>query len=235
MYLLLVSVAKEIPDDCALFNSSPEEASIRQKNIKTGNVISLGLDDQSSWVSCRKGGCLKKECKADFGNVKSNRRKRNTFTTLANTEMEQPCTDHEFILRTTINRVRSDKVKFGDNVTLEWKSGSRFLDCKSMSGACSMTKCTPMDDDGSNGAEECPNHIFRIASDTKKIGDIVQTYDEIQLEYVQNGQLQYVDCTGNRCVVSVYTGCAAPNRVNDDNQPKEDQVVCKPPSFTIQK
>lgn len=96
-----------------------------------------------------------------------------------------------------------------------------------------------MDVEGSNGAEECPNHIFRIASETKEVGDIVQTYDEIQLEYVRNGY--FVDCNGAKCVVQPYQGCTAPSRANDEGQEvtkdqvPEDQVNCKPPSFVIRK
>ena len=210
-------------DDCALFN--PTE--IRKKNIKTTNEISLGLDEDT-WVSCRTGRCFKQACKANF----DKRKKRNTYTTWDDT-----CTDHQFTIRTTIQRARSDKVKVGDNITLEWKPG-RFLDCSSVAGACSMTVCNQMDFEGSNTAEECPNHIFRIASETKEVGDIVQTHDEIQLEYVRNGY--HLDCSGSRCVVRPYQGCTAPSRVDDGHeiskdQIPEDQVNCKPPSFTIQK
>lgn len=226
--VLFLCVAKKILeglDDCDLFNPSSE---MRRKNIKTTNKISLGLGEDS-WVTCRPGRCFAKKCKADF----DRRRKRNSFITL-----QDICMDHQFTMRTTISRAKSDKVKVGDNVTLEWKPGT-FFDCSSMSGACSMTACKQMDVEGSIGAEECPNHIFRIASETKEVGDIVQTYDEIQLEYVQNGY--YLDCSGKKCVVTPYTGCTAPSRVTDgqqvakDHMIPEDQVNCKPPSFTIQK
>lgn len=224
----LVHVAKKILDDlddCALFN--PPE--IRKKNIKTTNHISLGLDE-NTWVTCRTGRCFKKDCVANF----DKRKKRNTFATLNNV-----CTDHQFTLRTTITRARSDKVKVGDNITLEWKPG-KFLDCSSVSGACSMTACSQMDFEGSNGAEECPNHIFQITSETKKVGDIVQTHDEIQLKYVRNGY--YVDCSGAKCQVQHYEGCTAPSRATDDEEQDDlndqipvDQLNCKPPTFVIQK
>lgn len=221
--LLLVHVAKKILEDMDECGSVTQ---IRKKNIKTTNEISLGLAD-NEWVTCRTGRCFKKDCEADF----NKRRRRNTYATL------NPCTDHEFTIRTTIIRAKSDKVKVGDNITLEWKPG-KFLDCSSASGACSMTECTQMDFEGSNGAEECPNHIFRIASETKEVGGIVQTYDEIQLEYTRNGY--YVDCSGDKCLVRPYTGCTAPNRAVDEGQDvtqehPEDQVNCKPPSFIIQK
>lgn len=227
MCWLLVCIAKkslEKLDDCALFNPS----AIRKKNIKTTNLISLGLQEDT-WVSCRTGRCFKKECEANF----DKRKKRNTFTALKDIF----CTDHQFTIRTTISRARSDKVKVGDNITLEWKPG-KFMDCSSVAGACSMTVCNQMDFEGSNIAEECPNHVFRIASETKEIGDIVQTYDEIQLQYTQNGYL--LDCSGLKCVVRPYGGCTAPSRVTDgqevtQDQIPEDQINCKPPSFVIQK
>ena len=102
-----------------------------------------------------------------------------------------------------------------------------------------MTACSQMDLEGSNGAEECPNHIFRITSETKEVGDIVQTYDEIQLKYVRNGY--YVDCSGPKCVVRPHEGCIAPNRATDEGQGDlkdqipDDQPSCKPPTFVIQK
>lgn len=227
--LILVLAAKKILeklDDCGL----PSEVVVRKKNIKTNNSISLGFpEEEDTWVSCRTGRCFKKTCITDF----DKRKKRNTFTTL-----KDICTDHELTLRTTITRAKSDKVKVGDTITLGWKS-DKFLDCSSVSGACSMTVCNQMDVEGSNGAEECPNHIFRIASETKDIGDIVQTYDEIQLEYVQNGY--FLDCSGVKCAVRPYVGCTAPSRVTDEqavttkDQIPEDQADCKLPSFIIQK
>ena len=212
-------------DDCALF-----KVETRKKNIKTTNSISLAIvDEEDTWMSCRTGRCFKKECAANF----DSRRKRNTFTTLKDT-----CTDHQFTLRTTIIRAKSDKVKVGDNITLEWKT-KKFLDCSSASGACSMTVCNQMDFEGSNSAEECPNHIFRITSETKDVGEIVQTYDEIQLEYVRNGY--FLDCSGTKCVVVPYNGCTAPSRVTEEqaatlaeHQMPDDQF-CKPPSFIIHK
>jgi len=220
-------------DDCALFNSSVPQ--VRKKNIKSTNLISLGLEDEDTWVSCRTGRCFKKTCKANF-NKKSDRIQRNSFTTLSHI-----CTGHQFTLRTTISRARSDKVKVGDNITLEWGLG-RFLDCSSISGKCSTAICDPLYIEGSGGAEECSNHNFRIASKTKKIGDIVQTYDEIQLEYVHNGKLQYLDCRGPKCVV--HSVCTAPNEAINDGEvkgqlqvkEKDPQVeLCKLPSFIIQK
>ena len=103
-----------------------------------------------------------------------------------------------------------------------------------------MTACSQMDFEGSNGAEECPNHIFQITSETKKVGDIVQTHDEIQLKYVRNGY--YVDCSGAKCQVQHYEGCTAPSKATDDEQQDDlndqipvDQLNCKPPTFVIQK
>ena len=86
-----------------------------------------------------------------------------------------------------------------------------------------MTQCVRLNEEGSNGAEECSNHVFRITSEGKKTGDIVQTHDMVQLEYEHNGQ--FLDCTGMKCLV---------HPCNEETK-TEGQTKCKPPSFIIQK
>jgi len=187
------------------------------------NKISLGLVDDGTWVTCKPGRCFKRSCDAGFDEKK----KRNTFSSLTRT-----CSDHQLTIRTTITRAKSDKVKVGDTITLEGKPG-QFLDCTSEGGFCSMTPCVQQDEEGSNGAEECPNHVFRITSEGKKKGDIVQTHDTVQLEYEHNGY--YLDCTGMRCLVRPHDGCSIETRSNSQMQMEDDQINCKPPSFIIQK
>ena len=98
-----------------------------------------------------------------------------------------------------------------------------------------MTKCNQMDVEGSIGSEECPNQVFRIASEFKQVGEIVQTFDHIQLEYVYNGN--FLDCSGTKCMVRPHNGCKSPSRVTDDGKPtdKDQETNCQPPSFIIQK
>ncbi|XP_065909425.1 high choriolytic enzyme 1-like [Dysidea avara] len=200
-----------IPSLCELLLPSQEEdTTIRKKNIKTENKISLGLDD-GTWVTCRPGRCFKKSCDAGFDETKR-----------SIGSLERSCTDHQLTIRTTITRDKSDKVKVGDTVTLEGKPG-QFLDCTSEGGFCSMTQCVRPNEEGSNGVEECSNHVFHITSEGKKTGDIVQTHDMVQLEYKHNGQL--LDCTGMKCLV----------RPCNEESKTEGQTKCKPPSFIIQK
>jgi len=84
-----------------------------------------------------------------------------------------------------------------------------------------MTPCVQQE------AEKCPTHIFRITSEGKKKGDIVQTHDIIQLEYVHNGY--FLDCTGMKCLVRPCSEDQA------DVEMDKDQTNCKSPSFIIQK
>jgi len=135
------------------------------------------------------------------------------------------CSDHQLTIRTTITRAKSDKVKVGDTITLEGKSG-QFLDCTSEGGFCSMTPCVQQDEEGSNGAEECPNHVFRITSEGKKKGDIVQTHDTVQLEYAGH----FLDCTGVKCLVH-----ACNEEIQTDVELDKGQPNCNPPSFIVQK
>jgi len=164
-------------------------------------------------VTCRLGRCFKRSCDVDFDEKSSS--------------LGRPCIDHQLIIRTTITRAKSDKVKVGDTITLEGKSG-QLLDCTSEGGFCSMTPCVQQDEEGSNGAEECPNHVFLITSEGKKKGDIVQTHDIVQLEYVHNGY--FLDCTGMKCLVRP---CSEGTQA--DVEMDEGQTNCKPPSFIIQK
>ncbi|XP_065909427.1 uncharacterized protein [Dysidea avara] len=203
-----------IPSLCELLSPS-EEDTIRKKNIKIENKISLGLVDDGTWVTCVLGKCSKKSCDAGFDESKIN-----SFNNLM-------CTHHQFTIHTTINREQSDKVKVGDTIILEGKP-NKFLDCSSEGGFCSTTQCVQQDEEGSNGAEECSNHVFRITSEGKKTGDIVQTYDIVQLEYVPNGH--FLDCTGMKCLVRPCN-----DQAQTDVETVEGQTNCTLPSFIIQK
>ena len=179
------------------------------------NKISLGLVDDGTWMTCLLGKCYKKSCNAGFD--------ENTINSFNNLM----CTHHQFTIRTTIVREQSDKVKIGDTITLEGKP-NKFLDCSSEGGFCSTTPCEQQDEEGSNGAEKCSNHVFRIKSEGKKKGDIVQTHDIVQLEYVNNGH--FLDCTGTKCLVHP---CSEVTQI--DMEMEEGQTKCKPPTFIIQK
>jgi len=96
-----------------------------------------------------------------------------------------------------------------------------------------MTQCAQQDEEGSNGAEECPNHVFRITSEGKRKGDIVQTHDIVHLEYKYNDY--YLDCSGSKCVVRPHNGCSVETHSNSQMQMGDDQINCRPPSFIIQK
>ena len=168
------------------------------------NKISLGLiDDGSRWVTCLPGNCSKKSCNAGFDDIKR-----------FGIDM---CTHHQFTIRTTVTR---EKVKVGDTITLEGKPG-QFLDCTSEGGFCSTTQC---DKKESSRAGSCSNHVFRITSEGKEIGDIVQTHDFVHLQYVDNEY--YLDCSGAGCMV---------HPVVCNKELDKDQTSCKLPSFVIQK
>ena len=90
-----------------------------------------------------------------------------------------------------------------------------------------MTPCVQQDEEGgSNGAEECSNHVFHITSEGKKEGDFVQTHDIIQLEY----EGHFLDCTGVKCLVHPCN-----EKAQTDMELDKGQSNCNLSSFIIQK